>query len=185
MSNSQTPIGGNGGIPRDMVTSDAIGKRRLRVDVGQTGFWEAREFRFDLEISAPIVVKFSSPIDFILQSQKLESRDGLATFAAYRSIDGVVGGVFTSDGISNLPNNAMSEAPEYSPQVEITSGGTFAPNSGVIPREVIKTKASTSTAQNQTVGGAAISERGLPAGDYYLVFTGDDASYRLVYEERP
>ena len=51
--------------------------------------------------------------------------------------------------------------------------------------EVIKTKASTSTAQNQTVGGAAISERGLPAGDYYLVFTGDDASYRLVYEERP
>lgn len=185
MAESQSPIGGSGGIPRDMVTSGALGKRRLRVDIGQTGFWEGREFRFDLEISAPIVVKFSSPVDFILQSQVLESRDGLATFEVYGASDGAEGGTFTGDGIINLPNNAMSDTPVYTQQTVITAGGTFTPNPGAIPRESIKVKASTSSAQRQTVGGAAIQERGLPAGDYYLMFTGDDASYNLVYEERP
>lgn len=167
-----------------LLTSEDL-TSRLRVDVGQTGFWAGREFRFDLEVDGAIVVKFSSPIDFILQSQTLESRDGIATFTAYKSADGVAGGTFTSDGIVNLPNNAMSDAPSYTKQIAITSGGTFTPNVGAVPREQITVKASTSTAQRQTVGGAAIQERGLPAGDYYLMFTGDNASYRLVYEERP
>lgn len=184
MAESQSPIGGSGGIPRDMVTSSALGKRRLRVDVGQTGFWEGREFRFDLEISAPIVVKFSSPVNFILQSQTLESRDGVATFTAYRAIDGVASGSFVGDDIVNLPNNAMSDTPAYTQQTVITAGGSFVPNEGAIARELIKVEAATATAQNQTVGGAAVPERGLPAGDYYLMFTGTDASYRLVYEER-
>lgn len=167
-----------------LLTSEDL-TSRLRVDVGQTGFWAGREFRFDLEVDSAIVVKFSSPIDFILQSQTLESRDGIATLAAYQSADGVAGGTFTSDGIVNLPNNAMSDAPSYTKQIVITSGGTFTPNAGAAPREQITVKASTSTAQRQTVGGTAIQERGLPAGDYYLMFTGDNASYRLVYEERP
>lgn len=158
---------------------------RLRVDVGQTGFWQGREFRFDLEVAGDVVVKFSSPVDFMLQSQTLESRDGLATFTAYSGADGVAGGVFTADGVSLLPNNAMSDAPVYANQIAITKGGTFTPNAGAIPRESIKVKAATSTAQRQTVGGSAIQERGLPAGDYYLMFTGDDATYNLVYEERP
>lgn len=173
------------GTPQQILTGESWDTARLRVDQGQTGFWEGREFRFDLEVSAPIVVKFSSPVDFILQSQILESRDGLATFTAYSGNDGVEGGTFTADGVVNLPNNAMSDTPTYTQQAVITSGGTFAPSQGAIPRESIKVKASTSNAQRQTVGGAAIQERGLPAGDYYLMFTGDDASYSLVYEERP
>jgi hypothetical protein len=36
-----------------------------------------------------------------------------------------------------------------------------------------------------TTAGNSIRERGLPADTYYLVFTGDDYSYRLVFEERP
>lgn len=172
-------------LTSNLVTSPSKKTSRIRVDQGQTGFWEGREFRFDLEISAPIVVKFSSPVNFILQSQSLESREGLATFTAYRAADGVPSGSFVGDDIANSPNNAMSDTPAYTQQTVITSGGTFTPNQGVMPRESIKVKASTSNAQRQTVGGAAIKERGLPAGDYYLLFTGDDATYNLVYEERP
>lgn len=173
------------GTPQQILTGDSWDTARLRVDVGQTGFWEGREFRFDLEISAPIVVKLSSPVDFILQSQSLESRDGLATFTAYRAADGVPSGSFVADGIVNSPNNSMSDTPDYTQQTVITAGGSFVPNEGAKAREIIKVKAATATAQRQTVGGNAIQERGLPPGDYYLMFTGTDASYRLVYEERP
>lgn len=159
--------------------------QRVAVDNAQTGFWENREYRFDLEVSAPIVVKFSSPINFILQFQSLNSHDGEATFTAYRAADGTPGGTFSPAGISNLPNNAMDNVPAYSKQITITSGGTFTPNGGAIAREFIKAVAATATAQQTTVGGGAVPERGLPPGDYYLMFTGTDASYRLVYEERP
>ncbi len=47
------------------------------------------------------------------------------------------------------------------------------------------TASGTATAQQTTVGGNAVKERGLPAGTYYLVFTGTDYSYRLIFEERP
>ncbi|MDX1474499.1 MAG: hypothetical protein R3309_10035 [Reinekea sp.] len=150
-----------------------------------SAFFEGREFRFDIDPTAPVVVKFSSSVNFILRFQSLVSHDGIATFTAYRSVDGTPGGTFSATGISNLPNNAMDDAPAYVQQTTITKGGTFTPNGGAIPREFIKSRAATATAQQTTVGGNAVPERGLPPGDYYLMFTGIDTSYRLVYEERP
>lgn len=174
------------GLPNDMFTSDARGLRRLRTDQGQTGFFENREFRFEREISEPIVFKFSSPINFILQLQTFASHNGEAVFAAYASTQGAEGDPF-GDVIPPNPNNAMTNAPEYTPQIVISKGGTFTPNN-IDPnfaREYVKVIASTATAQRSTVGGGGVKERGLPAGDYYLTFTGVDASYRLIYEERP
>lgn len=81
----------------------------------------------------------------------------------------------------------MSDTPPYTQQVSIASGGTFTPTDADpnLAKEYIKVTAATSTAQRNTVGGSGVSERGLPSGDYYLSFTGVDASYRLVFEERP
>jgi hypothetical protein len=81
----------------------------------------------------------------------------------------------------------MSTTPSYSKVITINSGGDFTPTESDVnlSREYIKARASSSTAQRATVGGTGVNERGLPAGDYYLVFTGTDASYRLVYEEMP
>lgn len=188
MSNSQTPIGGNGGIPRDMVTSDAIGLRRLRVDVAQTGFWEGREFRLNQPIDVSggdFVVKVVSPIDFVLQLQKLVSEDGKVEMRAYRSSDGVEGSVFSaSPYYSN--NNQMSDTPVYTGQVQVLTGGTFTPTDVDSQREIIVAKAATATAQTQSVGGSAAKERGLPADTYYLVFTGGGVGiYDLILEERP
>lgn len=174
------------GIPSDLFTSLESGLRRIRVDVAQTGFWEGREFRFDYEISEPIVFKFSSPIDFILQSQVLLSHDGEATLTVWSSTQGAPSGTFATPA-KILPNNAMGSTPAYTRQIAINSGSDFTPTDSDpnLAREYIKVKAATATAQRNTVGGSGVNERGLPAGDYYLIFTGTDASYRLVFEERP
>lgn len=169
-----------------MSTSDNGATARLKVDVAQTGFWEAREFRFEYEISAPIVFKFNAPIDFILQSQTLSSHDNTATLAVYLANQGVASGSFATP-VTTVNNNLLSTAPAYTGQIVITTGGTFTPsdNDPNFAREYIKSRAASATSQRSTVGGNAVPERGLPAGEYYLVFTGADASYRLLYEERP
>lgn len=168
-----------------LSTSPGQDTARIRVDNAQTGFWEGREFRFDYEISGPIVFKFSSPVDFILQAQSLLSHDGEATLTVWTPDQGTPTGDFNADA-KILPNNAMSSTPSYTRQVSITSGGGFTPTDANpnLSKEYIKVKSATATAQRTTVGGS-VQERGLPAGDYYLVFTGTDASYRLVFEERP
>ena len=169
-----------------MSTSDDPATARLKVDISQTGFFEGRQFRFEYEVSTPIVFKFNAPANFILQSQELLSHDGTATLAVYLANQGVAAGTF-DQVITPVNNNAMSDAPSYTPVISIASGGTFTPsdNDPNFSREYIKAVSATATAQRSTVGGNAVPERGLPAGEYYLVFTGDDASYRLLYEERP
>lgn len=172
------------GLPRDLLTSLNPGTRRVRVDVGQTGFWEGREFRVRHIVTGPYVIRVSSPIDFILQLQSMTSNNGTLTFSAYRSAQGTPGGTFDQE-IHTLPNNGMSTAPAYTQQVSFLGGGTFTPGVDEDPAEYVKIISSTATAQRTTVGGGSIKERGLPAGDYYLVFTGTDGQWDLVYEERP
>lgn len=168
-----------------MSTSNNPETARLQVDVGQTGFWEGREFRFDYEISGAIVFKFSSPVDFILQSQTLLSHDDEATLTVWSASQGTEDSPFNTP-VTILPNNGMSDAPAYTGQITINTGGAFTPTDPDpnLAREYIKVKTSTITLFQTTVGGSVL-ERGLPAGDYYLMFTGTDASYRLLYEERP
>lgn len=150
----------------------------------ERGFWEGREFRLELSIAGPVVIKFESPVDFILRSQTLASNDGLATFKAWGASQGTPGGTFATP-VNVLPNNGMSDAPVYARQTTINTGGTFTPTGGQVPRETIDILASTATAQIATVGSSSIKARGLPAGTYYLAFTGTNAKYKLIFEERP
>jgi hypothetical protein len=181
------PVGGNGGIMSDLLTSVFEGLRRLRVDVGRTGFWEAREFRisFPLDIGAsPTVLKFVSPVDFILQHQEFSVDAESYKFEAFR--DGTEGGTFTEVPIYG--NNIQLSAPDYTRQAETYTGGTFTPSSPAV--ETVRMRSAGSTAQAATVGGAVTGERGLAAGTYYLVFTrlGTQNAlgvYTLIWEERP
>lgn len=176
------------GTPQQILTGDSWDTARLRVDVGQTGFWEGREFRLNEPIdtsSATFVIKVVSPIDFVLQLQRLVSETGKIEMRAYRSSGGVEGGTFSaSPYYSN--NNQMSDAPSYSGQVQVLTGGTFTPADIDSQKEMIVAKAATATAQVQSVGGTSAKERGLPAETYYLVFTGGGVGiYDLILEERP
>lgn len=166
------------------VTVSANGNERVKVDTANTAFWDAREFRVGIDKTAAYTLKLVSPIDFILQMQTLTSNDGTAVFKAYTASQTTSETSPFNDTIQILPNNGMSTAPTYTKQITISGGGTVALNGTPEPREIITVRAATSSSQRTTVGGDAIKERGLPAGTYYLVFTGADYNYRLIYEER-
>ena len=175
------------GTPQQILTGESWDTARLRVDVGQTGFWEGREFRLNqpMTTATTFVIKVVSPINFVLQLQRLVSETGRIEMRAYRSSDGVEGGVFSaSPYYSN--NNQTSDAPSYAGQIQVLIGGTFTPTDIDSQKEKIVAKAATATAQVQSVGGTSAKERGLPAETYYLVFTGGGVGiYDLILEERP
>lgn len=178
------------GLWSDLLTSRKAGFRRLRVDVGQTGFFEGREFRMSRYIDGSAVIKVVVAVDTILQVQALTGESGTIEFKAYRADQGVEGGTFvTSDNDPEmivLPNNNMSTAPNYVGVNQFLSGGTFTPSVNEKPTDRFKVVAATATAQRSSVGGSAARERGIGAGTYYLVFSGGGvAQYNLVYEERP
>lgn len=180
----------NGGSAADMVTSSKTGYRRYRVDVGQTGLFEGREFRTFRELSIPtgqsVYLKFTSPIDFILFEQSLTIDAGSVRFTA------LTGATETAPFNTPLPvigKNRMASRPlpYYVPVITVDTGGTVTGGTVV---EVFRVVASSATAQQQTVGGAAQTERGLPAGTYYLRIEniGNATAtgvYSLFWEERP
>lgn len=183
----------NGGIQSDMVTSDVAGFRRLRVDVAQTGFFAGREFRSFLELNissgATQVIKFSSTVDFILAAQSIVIGDGHIRFTA--QTDGTPGGTFGTPmpviGKNRMLGTKNRQQPYYTSNVTLSTGGTY---TGGTPLEVVRVKASGATAQQSTVGGEVGTERGLPAGDYYLklenIGNGSVTGvYTLSWEERP
>lgn len=177
-------------LPADLYTSDTEGYRRLRVDSGQTGFFEGREFRTFFEINiasgASVYLRFVSPIDFVLFEQSLTLDSGSIRFTA---LTGATPAGTFSNTLPVLGKNRMAsrKLPYYVPQVTITSGGTA---TGGVVVELFRVVAANATAQQQTVLGAASTERGLPAGTYFLRLEniGNSAAtgaYSLIWEERP
>lgn len=175
-----------------LLTGDATkGKQRLRVDPGQTGFFEGREFRTFAELSiasgATFVMKVVSPINFILSSQTIDIDDGTLRFAAVAGA-GTEGGSFSTTHTS-IGKNRMTERPSpyYTSQIVITSGGT---HTGGTEVEVIRIKAAGATSQTTTVSSSSDESRGLAAGTYYLRFQNTGAGsiagvYTIWWEERP
>lgn len=169
-------------------TSDRATKfARLRVDAGQTGFFEGREFRSFLEFSiaagASVWGKFVSPCDFILWSQRLNVDAGTIRYRAFTP--GAEGGVFTALPVIGKNRMVERRSPYYEPRVSLTSGGTHSGGTQLDAQRV-----------NGGVGGNSHTalmeggERGLPAGTYYVqlenVGTGTATGvYDLWWEERP
>lgn len=60
--------------PTGLLTSET--NPRLRVDVGQTGFFEGREFRTFLEFSASQVIRVVVPINVILFNLSVSLTEG-------------------------------------------------------------------------------------------------------------
>lgn len=185
------------GLPPHLFTDDpsaSSSQARIQVDVAQTGFWLAHHqrisYEYDIANATTQVLKFTSPVDFILQYQNLSCDTGAIRFRAFRAADGTEGGLFSTQ-ILVSGSNGMNTAPEYSNEVTISTGGTFTPTGGVEPREVIRLRVSSATAQQTSVTGAAADERGLPPGSYYLLMeniAGSGSStgvYDLRWEERP
>ena len=181
------------GLSNHLLTSDPmdeVGSRsRVRVDVAQTSFFEGREFRSFLELNiaqgATQVIKVVSPVDFVLFQQTLTVDSGGIRFSAVTG--GTEGGSF-STSLPIIGKNRMSDRPTpyYTAQITASTGGT---HTGGTEVEVVRVVAAGSTAQQATVGGEMASERGLPAGTYYLKFQNlsngaATGVYSLFWEER-
>lgn len=179
----------NSNYPPKKLLTDADGDNaRLRVDVGQTGFFDGREFRtlrrIAIGTSETLVVKVVVPIDVILFDLRLEMVDGWADVET--RIGGTEGGTF-SETLPIIQRNSMSSAPVYSPVVAITAGGT---HTGGTVLDAFAGRAASATAQIASIGNGLTDERGIPAGIYYFVVTnpGSGANagvFRAWWEERP
>lgn len=185
--------------PFDLLTDGGDGPvRRLRVDTGQTGFFGRRMWAINYEFATanpiadtPLVFRVIIPVNFIIHAHTLTLDQGGATLRTYAAAQGVAGGTF-SNAHTPLSENSMTEQPAYAFQSQIASGGTFTPNVGQVPLTPLRVRTAGATAQQSSVGGEAVSEKGRAAGTYYAVIarmtgvSGDcTGTYNLVIEERP
>lgn len=181
-------------LPGALLTgTPGTAEQRIQVDEGQTGFFERRMFRAYSELNIPtagpaVSFRFTSPINFILWEQSLNLDQGAARAEIF--LAPTPAGVWTP--ISTIGQNRMTEFPAYTSQVTIETGGSFTGGTAV---DLLRVRTAAVNNQATNVGATTASERGLPAGTYYIrigPLTGglpvNDAAqgiYLLRWEERP
>jgi hypothetical protein len=177
-------------LPRDLYTSDNEGFRRLRVDAGQTSFFEGREARTFKELNvaaaATYVIKAVVPLNIILFDLTVVLDDGGLRVTTL--VGGTEGGTFSETlPILNKNNMTSRPTPFYTPQVILTAGGT---HTGGTSLDIVRVVAATATAQRSSVGSGAFDERGVLAGTYYFRLENISSSaatgtFSAWWEERP
>jgi hypothetical protein len=174
--------------PSKLLTDGDGPNARIRVDVGQTGFFAGREFRafkeFNLVGGTSLVLKVESPVDFILFGASLILVEG--EIRAESLTGGAEDGSF-SEVIPVYGRNGMTDRPfpYYTSQIVVTAGGTL---TGGTLRDVLLNKTSGNSNFASTVGSEQSDERGLPPGTYYIKLTATGTSrglFNLRWEERP
>lgn len=184
--------------PIKLLTDGDGPAARLRVDVGQTGFFARRMWSLNYEFASanpiaatPLVFRFTIPVNFIIHAHTLTLDQGGLTLRTYAASQGVAGGSFsTPHALSS--ENSMDEAEPYAFQTLIDSGGTFTPNLGEVPITPLRLRTSGVTVQASSVGGEVVSEKARAMGVYYGTLarmagvSGDCLGvYTIVIEERP
>lgn len=187
-------------LPDQLITGGGItgNSPRVRVDVGQTGFFARRMWSLNYEFASanpiagtPLVFRFIIPVNFIIHAHSLSVDQGGMTLRTYAAAQGVPSGTFNT-AHTPVSENSMTENAPYTFQSQIASGGVFTPNAGQVPLTPLRVRTANATAQQSSVGGEAVAEKGRPSGTYYAVLsrmtgvTGDCTGvYTLVIEERP
>lgn len=174
--------------PSKLMTDSDGDYARLRVDVGQTGFFAGREFRTFFEFTIPsgqeIIIKVTAPIDTIVQTFGAEL--DLAELRMELRVGGTEGGTF-SNSIPAFTTNAMSTASGYVGQVTMMYGGT---HTGGTIVNVLTLNSGTNA--NKALATEATNELplGFSAGTYYIALINTDGAdavgiFRARWEERP
>lgn len=174
-------------LPASLISGTT--KPRIRVDVGQTGFFEKREFEmfreFPTATTATYVLRVVSPVNFILQELDLELEAGTARLATFSG--GTPTGSF-SETLPYIAANTMTETPPaYTPQIVITAipaGGSLVGGSAI---RVTRVKAADNSNFAASVGSTPDLVAGRGPGTYYLVLqlTAAIGVLKARIEERP
>lgn len=172
--------------PVKLMTDGDGDHARLRVDVGQTGFWAGKEFRtfyeFSITSGAQMVIRATVPVNIILFDTRLtidQSKLRLDLMAG-----GTEGGTWTS--VPVFRKNNMSTTPVFTPNVQIHTGGT---HTGGVRIDCARMVSSGVGHTAITVGGQISDERGVSPGTYYYVFNNIDGVtatgvFSAFWEER-
>lgn len=174
--------------PVKFVTDGDGNYARLRVDVGQTGFFAGREARTFYEFSIPTgttqVIKVVSPIDTIVQLFGVEL--DLAAIRVELRVGGTEGGTFNT-ALPIFKTNTMSTQSGYVPQVTMTIGGTHAGGTLV---DLLTAIAGDKLQKSTAVTVSESLPIGFAAGTFYIKLTNTDGAtatgiFRARWEERP
>lgn len=177
-------------FPHDTMTSDLEGFRRLRVDLGQTGFFEGREARsfweFSIHSGTSQYIKVNVPVNTILMSVDVTVDAGGLRVS---TLAGATDGKAFTGSLPIVPKNTMTSrrTPFYVPQNTLQTGGTAVGGTVI---DIVRLVTSGSTAQKSSIGGAIADERGVTPGIYYWKFENISNStttgtFHTVWEERP
>jgi hypothetical protein len=174
--------------PVKLMTNDNDEYARLRVDVGQTGFFAGREARtyyeFSIGSGASQVIKVVSATDTIVQSFSVETF--LAEIRTELVVGGTQGGTFDT-ALPIFKTNTMSISSDYTPQVTMNRGGTH--TGGTVVDLLISISGAN---KNKSVSSGASEDlpQGFAAGTFYIRLTNTDGAtasgiFRARWEERP
>jgi hypothetical protein len=174
--------------PLKLMTDDNGDYSRMRVDVGQTGFFAGREARtlyeFSIAQESTQVIKVVAPTDTIVQSL------GLDLFLAELRLELVVGGTEGGTFATPLPifkTNTMSTASAYTPQVTMATGGT---HTGGTVVDLLRVLSGANPNKATVAGATEESPQGFAAGTFYIRLINIDGNtangiFRARWEERP
>lgn len=174
--------------PIKLMTDDNGLYSRIRVDVGQTGFFAGRETRtfyeFSIASGATQVIKVVSPTNTIVQNLSIELE--LAALRLELRVGGTEGGTFDA-ALPIFKTNTMSTASSYTPQVTMNLGGT---HTGGTLVDVLT--AISGANPNKSVASSASENlpQGFAAGTFYIKLINTDGAtatgiFRARWEERP
>lgn len=174
--------------PFDLLTDGGVGEyRRLRVDVGQTGFFAGREFRTFLEYAIPtgqtLVIKIVANCDTIVQSIINELH--LAEIKFELRVGGTEGGTFATP-LPVMKTNMTSTVSAYGSRVTLNTGGT---HTGGTLLDTFKSISGANVNKSVSQSVNEDSPVGLSAGTYYIKLINTDGAtadgiLKLRWEER-
>ena len=174
--------------PAKLMTDIDGDYSRLRVDVGQTGFFAGREFRTFYEYSIPSgtsrVIRVIAPINTIVQMLHFEL--DLAELRVELRTGGTASGTW-STSLPILPANTMTSASGYSPQVTMATGGTHTGGT-VIDLYKLYSGANKNKAVSEHIDDSL--PQGFAPSTFYISMQNTDGAtatglFRTRWEERP
>lgn len=175
--------------PLNLLTDEGTGSnRRMKVEPWATGFWTGHEFRsfMELDIAAGTtqVIRLITPINVVMTQFEVLIEGGHLHVETYLS-DGTPGGSFNTS-LPIIPVNGMTDAPEYSAQLALATGGTY---TGGTLIDFFSVKTATQSHSAASITNVLGSQRGAAPGTYYfkLISVADQilGSIRARWEERP
>ena len=151
--------------PPSVLMTDGDGEyARLRVDVGQTGFWSGKQFRTFQKLSiasgGSVAIRATVGVNIVLYETLFTTED--SSIEVQLRAGGTAAGPWTAMPV--LRKNTMTTAPVITSQVTMDYDGG---HTGGVVIDTIRVTAGNKTAN---VGGTD-SERGVGPGTYYYVIT--------------